>query len=113
MKVDIDITIEWFSNIGSIPELAELKLLDSEEEELYLSFELNRLDSIDYGKLDDNFDPLLSFIRQTEYEYNNRNRCGSCGYFEQNEYNSQLTGYCSKLGIELEPTRNTMLCTNY
>lgn len=91
---------EWFLNNGSIPEFEYLPLLSEVDFNAYQQFEIRRLfeDIVDY----DLTIPLAIF-RDPEYNYDAKDHCYNCGYFEPNEYNENRYGYCVKLGVDMNP----------
>ncbi len=89
---------DWFSKHGSIPELIALEPLSDLDYLTYQSFELSRL-------LDDGDSCYTEvYIRQVEYNYDAKDHCFNCGYFEPNEYHPSRYGFCPKIGDEMNPT---------
>lgn len=91
---------EWFSKIGSIPELEYLPLLSEVDFNAYQQFEIGRLfeDIVDYD-----LTTSLAIFRDPEYDYDAKDHCYNCGYFEPNEYNKNRYGYCTKFGSDTNP----------
>ena len=104
---DVDYVMEWLSKHGSIPELEFIPNLTERDIIIYQSYEINRYNMSRDG-IKDNIEDELKltenyFIRVEEYDYDSKDKCLNCGYFEKNEYSNYLIGYCSKFGEDINP----------
>jgi hypothetical protein len=102
---------EWFKKHGSIPELQVLELISDDDRDTYQVFELNRTQHNQHQYLDPEFDIFSQCLRVPEYDYDAKDHCHNCGYFEPDEYNVERSGYCVKLGENTNPrNRSCHLC---
>jgi hypothetical protein len=104
--INLNEITEWFKKHGSIEELNILGPLDSEDFLTYQSFEYSKSDSI--NALNSSIENELEltpnyFIREKEYDYDSKDKCGNCGYFEPNDYSINRYGYCTKFGEDTNP----------
>jgi hypothetical protein len=94
---------EWFKKHGSIPELQILEPISEEDCDAYQAFELSNIQHNQHQYLDSDFDIFSQYVRVPEYNYDAKDHCYNCGYFEPNEYNENRYGYCIKLGEDMNP----------
>lgn len=99
---------EWLSKHGSIPELQILEPISEEVYEAFQAFEFNRMQHNQHQYLDPDFDIFTQCLRVPEYNYDAKDHCNNCGYFEPNEYSEYRYGFCVKLGEDMNP--NTRSC---